>query len=63
MFVRAGATLEGALFWENFVLALALVGLLYRFALKLTRGDRVAAFLTPWLALLSGGFGWVAVPE
>lgn len=58
MFVRAGATLEGALFWENFVLALSLVGLLYRFALKLTRGDRVAAFITPALALLSGGLGW-----
>ena len=59
MFVRAGATLEGALFWENIVLALALVGLLYRFALELTRGDRVAAFLTPVLALFSGGMGWL----
>ncbi|HEY0097723.1 MAG TPA: hypothetical protein VGB76_02115 [Pyrinomonadaceae bacterium] len=58
MFVRAGATLEGALFWENFVLALSLVGLLYRFALKLTRGDHLAALITPALALLSGGFGW-----
>ncbi|MDQ1611204.1 MAG: hypothetical protein QOG00_1135 [Pyrinomonadaceae bacterium] len=57
MFVRAGATLAGALFWENFVLALALVALLYRFALKLTR-DRVAALITPALALLSGGLGW-----
>jgi hypothetical protein len=57
MFVRAGATLEGALFWESFALALALVGLLYRFALKLT-GDRMAALITPVLALLSGGLGW-----
>jgi hypothetical protein len=57
MFTRAGATLEGALFLENFVLALALVGLLYRFALLLTR-DRVAAFITPALALFSGGLGW-----
>ncbi|HLL14570.1 MAG TPA: hypothetical protein VK388_05875 [Pyrinomonadaceae bacterium] len=57
MFVRAGATLEGALFWESFVLALALVVLLYRFALKLT-GDRTAALITPALALLSGGLGW-----
>ncbi|HEX9919308.1 MAG TPA: hypothetical protein VGA87_09085, partial [Pyrinomonadaceae bacterium] len=57
MFVRAGATLEGALLLENFVLALALVGLLYRFALKLT-GDRTAALITPALALLSGGLGW-----
>ncbi|HEX8635226.1 MAG TPA: hypothetical protein VF703_13850 [Pyrinomonadaceae bacterium] len=58
MFVRAGATLEGALFLENFVLALALVGLLYRFALKLTGGDRTAALIAPALALLSGGLGW-----
>ncbi|HEX8423005.1 MAG TPA: hypothetical protein VF634_06320 [Pyrinomonadaceae bacterium] len=58
MFVRAGATLEGALFWESFALVLSLVGLLYRFALKLTRGDRVAALITPALAFLSGGFGW-----
>jgi hypothetical protein len=58
MFVRAGASLEGALFWESYVLALALVGLLYRFALKLTRGDRVAALITPALAFLSGGLGW-----
>ncbi|HYG10375.1 MAG TPA: hypothetical protein VD835_10530, partial [Pyrinomonadaceae bacterium] len=50
--------LEGALFLENLVLALALVGLLYRFALKLTGGDRVAALITPALALLSGGLGW-----
>ena len=58
MFVRAGATLEGALFWEGYLLALALVVLLYRFALALTRGDRVAALITPALALLSGGLGW-----
>ncbi len=57
MFVRAGATLEGAMFWQNFVLALALVGLLYRWALKLT-GDGAAALMTPVLVLLSGGFGW-----
>jgi hypothetical protein len=58
MFVRAGATLEGALFWENFVLALSLVVLLYRFALNFARGDRLAALITPALAFLSGGFGW-----
>ncbi|HEV2799565.1 MAG TPA: hypothetical protein VGW12_03660 [Pyrinomonadaceae bacterium] len=58
MFVRAGATLEGALFWEGFVLALALVVLLYRFALRLTN-DRAAALLTPALALLSGGLGFL----
>jgi hypothetical protein len=64
MFVRAGATLEGALFWESFVLALALAVLLYRFALVLTDGDRVAALFTPALAFLSGGLGfWMLVRE
>ncbi|MGB8507235.1 MAG: hypothetical protein WCD76_02420, partial [Pyrinomonadaceae bacterium] len=57
MFVRAGASLQGALFWQNFVLALSLVGLLHRWALKLT-DDRAAALITPALVLLSGGFGW-----
>ena len=58
MLVRAGASLEGALFWENFLLGLSLVGLLYRFALKLT-GNRFAALVAPVVALLSGGVGWV----
>jgi hypothetical protein len=58
MLVRAGATLQGALFWQNYLLALSLTGLLHRWALKLTR-DRVAALLTPLLVLLSGGFGWL----
>src|SRR5579885_482418 len=57
MFVRAGASLEGAMFWQNFALIMSLVGLLRRYALKLTR-DRVAALTTPALVLLSGGFGW-----
>jgi hypothetical protein len=57
MFVRAGATLQGALFWQNFALALSLTGLLHRWAQTLTR-DRAAALLTPALVLLSGGFGF-----
>jgi hypothetical protein len=57
MFVRAGATLEGAMFWQNFAMMLAMVGLLQRWALKLTR-SRAAALLVPVLVLLSGGFGW-----
>ncbi|MBC7931894.1 MAG: hypothetical protein H7Z38_15140, partial [Rubrivivax sp.] len=57
MFVRAGATLEGAMFWQNFAMAMSLTGLLHRWALKLTR-SRVAALMTPALVLLSGGFGW-----
>ena len=57
MFVRAGASLRGAFFWQNFVLALALTGLLHRWARVLTR-DRAAALLVPVLVLLGGGFGW-----
>ena len=57
MFARAGASLEAALFWENLLLALALVVLLFRFALRLT-GDRLAAFFAVALTLLSGGLGW-----
>ena len=58
IFVRGGASLTAALFWENFTLALALVGLLYRYALKLTR-ERAAAFVSVALTLLSGGLGWL----
>src|SRR2546423_7356329 len=42
MFVRAGASLQGAMFWQNFAMMMSLVGLLHRWALKLTR-ERVAA--------------------
>ncbi|MCA1614213.1 MAG: hypothetical protein LC800_08750 [Acidobacteria bacterium] len=57
MFARAGASLEAALYWENLLLALALVVLLFRFALRLTR-DRLAACFAVALTLLSGGLGW-----
>jgi hypothetical protein len=56
-FVRAGASLKEALFLENFVLSISLVGLLHRWAGVLTR-NRAAALLTPALVLLSGGLGW-----
>lgn len=58
MFVRAGATLGGALFWQNFAMMMSLVGLLHRWALKQTR-ERLAALVVPALVLLSGGFGWL----
>jgi len=58
MFVRAGAGLEGALFWQNYATLMAVVGLLHRWAWKLTR-DRAAALATPALVLLSGGLGCV----
>ena len=58
MFVRAGASLRGSLFIENYVIAVALVGVVHRFAQKLVR-NRTAAIITPLLILLNGGFGWV----
>jgi len=57
LFVRAGASLEGAMFWQNFAMMMSVVGLLHAWALRLTR-ERLAALLVPALVLLSGGFGW-----
>ena len=58
MFVRAGASLRNSLFIENYVIAVALVGVIHRFAQKLVH-NRTAAIITPLLILLNGGFGWV----
>src|SRR5205085_4876494 len=55
--VRAGASLQGAMFWQNFAMMMSLVGLLQRWALKLTR-SRGAALVATALVILSGGFGW-----
>src|SRR5262249_23460653 len=57
LFTQAGASLSGAQFLENVLLAFALIGLLYRWGLE-TTGDRAAAALTPILVLFSGGLGW-----
>jgi hypothetical protein len=62
IFVRCGADLRQSMFIENFVLALAFVGLLHRWALVMVR-DRLAAMLTPVLVILNGGFGWVLLWE
>jgi len=58
MFVRCGASLRESMFIENFIVALAFVGLLHRWAREMLR-DRLAALLTPLLVLLNGGFGWL----
>lgn len=58
MFVRAGASLRGAMFVENFVLALSFVGLLHRWTLALVR-DKLAALFATMLVLFSGGLGWM----
>ncbi|HEX6188732.1 MAG TPA: hypothetical protein VFZ40_11670 [Pyrinomonadaceae bacterium] len=57
MFVRAGASLRHAMFLENYIIAVALVGVLHRFGQRLVH-NRTAAIITPLLVLLNGGFGW-----
>ena len=58
IFVRCGADLRQSMFLENFVVALAFVGLMHRWALEMLR-DRLAALITPILVILNGGFGWM----
>jgi hypothetical protein len=58
IFVRCGADLRQSIFLENFVVALAFVGLLHRWALEMLR-DKLAAIITPILVILNGGFGWM----
>lgn len=58
MLVRAGASLRDSMFMENFIVGVAFVGLIHRWALQLLR-DRLAAVITPVLILLNGGLGWL----
>ncbi|HEY6232049.1 MAG TPA: hypothetical protein VIW64_12380 [Pyrinomonadaceae bacterium] len=58
IFVRCGADLRQSMFIENFIVALAFVGLLHRWALEMLR-DKLAAIITPLLVFLNGGFGWI----
>ena len=62
MFVRSGASLRDAMFIVSFILALAFVGLLHRWALVMLR-DKLAAIITPLIVLLNGGFGWYLLFE
>ncbi len=62
IFVRCGADLRQSMFIENFILAVAFVGLLHRWAFEMVR-DRLAAVITPLLVILNGGFGWVLLWE
>src|SRR5438477_10371116 len=57
MFVRAGASLRNSMFIENWIIGVALVGVLHRFGLQLLR-NRTAAILVPVLVILNGGLGW-----
>jgi hypothetical protein len=58
VFVWAGASLRRAFMLENVVLAVSLIGLLYRWSFELT-SDQRAARITPVLILGSGGLGWM----
>src|SRR6266516_4433169 len=57
VFVRCGASLRNSLFIENWIIGVALVGVLHRFGLRLLR-NRTAAILVPVLVILNGGLGW-----
>jgi hypothetical protein len=62
IFVRCGANLRESMFIPSFMLALAFVGLVHRWAAVMLR-DRLAAVITPLLVLLNGGMGWVLLWE
>jgi hypothetical protein len=57
MLVRCGASMISAIWLQDMVLALAMVGLLHYFTLLLTR-SRLAGVIAPLLVLFSGGLGW-----
>jgi hypothetical protein len=62
VFVRCGADLRASMLIPNFILGVAFVGLIHRWALVMLR-DKLAAIITPLLALLNGGFGWLLLFE
>jgi hypothetical protein len=62
VFVKCGADLRESMFVENYILGLAFVGVVHRWALVLLR-DRLAAVLTPLIVLLNGGMGWILLWE
>jgi len=62
VFVKCGADLRESMFIENYILGLAFVGLIHRWALVMLR-DRLAAILTPLIVLLNGGMGWLLLFE
>jgi len=57
MLIRCGAGMIAAMWLQNMVLALSLVGLLHYWTLLLTR-NRLAGVIAPLLVLFSGGLGW-----
>lgn len=57
MLIHCGASMISAIWLQDMVLALAMVGLLHYFTLLLTR-SRLAGVIAPLLVLFSGGLGW-----
>jgi hypothetical protein len=57
-FIRCGADWRTAFFVENFLLSLALVGLIDLMTLRLT-GNKLAARLAPVIFLFNGGLGFI----
>jgi len=57
MLVRAGAGIIEAIWLQNMLMGLTLVGSLHYFTLLLTRNRR-AGFIAPLLVIFSGGLGW-----
>ena len=57
MLVRSGADVISAMWLQNMVLVLALVGLIHYWTLLLTR-NRLAGVIATLLVLFSGGMGW-----
>ncbi|HKR95653.1 MAG TPA: hypothetical protein VJW55_09840, partial [Candidatus Angelobacter sp.] len=57
MMVRSGAGIIGAIWLQNMLMGLTLVGSLHYFTLLLTRNRR-AGIIAPLLVLFSGGLGW-----
>ncbi|HEX3153301.1 MAG TPA: hypothetical protein VHV32_01695, partial [Candidatus Angelobacter sp.] len=57
MLVRAGAGVIFAMWLQNMVMGLALVGLLHYWTILFTR-NRLAGIIAPLLVLFSGGLGW-----
>lgn len=57
MLVHVGAGLLSAMWIQNMLLALALIGMLHHWTTLLTR-DRLAGLLAPLLVIFSGGLGW-----
>jgi hypothetical protein len=57
MLVRAGAGVVAAMWLQNMLMGLMLVGSLHYFTLLLTR-NRHAGFIAPLLVIFSGGLGW-----